>query len=237
MAEHNWLSRAPVLVVDLRAVFRRNRAHFVCLRFLSAGGSTSHVGLTTPVRHTVHYLFRRSAIEVLVVGLRVGAGMVDDAVPMIRGCVECIELQWNTAGIDDVVIRPGRDEHRPACLDLRPNAIEHRLTGPFLHAKELVELVNFRPDLFGWLQRHQDELAVLCRIKYSSKLDALDGEIFNVFNKSLHIRLLFSLCPTATFHAIQNRKHADPAEWRFELQLNLIAHGPQQDASRLIWEE
>jgi len=41
---------------------------------------------------------------VLVVGLRVVTGMVDDAVPMIRGRIERIELQWNTAGIDDVVI-------------------------------------------------------------------------------------------------------------------------------------
>src|ERR1019366_7348563 len=36
MAEHDWLSRAPVLVVDLRAVFRRNRTHcpasfFLCM--------------------------------------------------------------------------------------------------------------------------------------------------------------------------------------------------------------
>jgi len=29
-------------------------------------------------------LFRRLAVEVLVVGLRVGRGMVDDAVPMMR---------------------------------------------------------------------------------------------------------------------------------------------------------
>jgi hypothetical protein len=34
------------------------------------------------------------------------------------------------------------------------------------------------------------------------------------------------------FHAIQNRKHADPDEWRFALQLNLTAHGPQQDRGK-----
>src|ERR1017187_2179430 len=112
--------------------------------------------------------------------------MVDDTVPMIRGRIECIELQWNTAGIDDIVIRPGRDDNRPARLDRRPNAIQHSLTGPLLHAKELVELVNFRSNLFLGLQRHQDELAILCRIKHSSKLDILDGEIFDVLNKSLH---------------------------------------------------
>ncbi|MDO8635345.1 MAG: tyrosine-type recombinase/integrase [Dehalococcoidia bacterium] len=36
MAEHNRLSCAPVLVIDLRTVFRRNRAHCLPL-FLSAG--------------------------------------------------------------------------------------------------------------------------------------------------------------------------------------------------------
>jgi hypothetical protein len=30
-------------------------------------------------------LFRRSSVEVLVVGLRAVAGLLDDAVPMIRG--------------------------------------------------------------------------------------------------------------------------------------------------------
>jgi hypothetical protein len=85
---------------------------------------------------------------VFVVGLRVGAGMVEDAVPMIRRCIERVKLQWNTAGIDDVVIHPCRDNYRKAGADRRPNAIENRLTGPFLHAKELVELVDFRPDLF-----------------------------------------------------------------------------------------
>src|ERR1035437_4670026 len=42
----------------------------------------------------------------------------------------------------------GRDDDREARLDRRPNAIEYRLAGPLFHAKELVELVDFRPDLF-----------------------------------------------------------------------------------------
>src|SRR5665647_3155920 len=74
-------------------------------------------------------LFRRFAVEVLVVGLRVGAGMVDDAVSMVRGRIECIELQWNTAGIDDVVLRPTRDDHGEARSDRRLNAIDDRLAG------------------------------------------------------------------------------------------------------------
>jgi hypothetical protein len=85
---------------------------------------------------------------VLVVSLRVFAGMVDNAVPMIRGRIDRIELQGNTAGIDDVVIRPSRDDYREARSDRHPNAIENRLTGTLFHAKELVELVDFSPDLF-----------------------------------------------------------------------------------------
>ena len=83
----------------------------------------------------------------LVVGLRVVAGMVDDAVPMIRGRIERIELQWNTADIADVVIRPSRDAYREAHADYRANPIENRLARLFLYAKELIELVQFHPDL------------------------------------------------------------------------------------------
>src|SRR5450759_4670892 len=104
--------------------------------------------LLRPARRAVDSLFRRFAVEVLVVGLRRGASMVDDAVPMIRRRIERIELQWNTAGIDDVVIRPSRDEHGETRADHRANAIENGLARPFLHAKELIELVHFRPDLF-----------------------------------------------------------------------------------------
>ena len=72
-------------------------------------------------------LFRRFAVEVLVVGPRLGAGMVDNAIPMIWRRIERIELQWNTAGIDDVVIRPSRDEDGEACADHCANTIENGL--------------------------------------------------------------------------------------------------------------
>src|SRR5450756_625925 len=88
-------------------------------------------------------LFRRFAVEVLIVGLRFFAGMVDDAIPMIRRRIKRIELQWNTAGIDDVMIRSTRDDHREARSDRRPTAVENRLTGTLLYAKELVGLVHF----------------------------------------------------------------------------------------------
>lgn len=77
-------------------------------------------------------LLRCFPIEVFIVGLRVGAGMVDHTIPMIRRCVKRIEFQRNTAGIDDVVICPRRNEHREAGPDRRPNAIKDGLTAPFL---------------------------------------------------------------------------------------------------------
>jgi len=36
--------------------------------------------------------------------------------------LRAVELQWNPAGIDDVVIRPSRDDDREARSDRRPNA-------------------------------------------------------------------------------------------------------------------
>ena len=101
------------------------------------------VSLRRSVRRAVDSLFRCIAVEVLLIGLRLVSGMVDDTIPMIRRRIDRIELHWNTAGIDDVVFRPGWDEHREAGADRRPNAIENRFTGTLLHAKELVELVDF----------------------------------------------------------------------------------------------
>lgn len=59
-----------------------------------AKGSSSVTGAQSAL------LFCCFAVEVLAVDLRIGAGMVDDAVPMIRWRVERIEFQRNTAGID-----------------------------------------------------------------------------------------------------------------------------------------
>ena len=67
-------------------------------------------------------LLRRLAVEVFAVGLRVVAGMVDDAVPMIRRRIERIELHRNAAIIDDVVIRPGRDDYREAGAEIANDA-------------------------------------------------------------------------------------------------------------------
>jgi hypothetical protein len=85
---------------------------------------------------------------VFVVGLRICAGVVDDAIPMIRRRIERIKLQRNTSGVDDVVFGPGRHDYRETHAYRGPNPIDDRLTTPLFNAKELVELVDFRPDLF-----------------------------------------------------------------------------------------
>jgi hypothetical protein len=50
------------------------------------------------------------------------------------------------------MLGPSRDDYGEASSDRGPKAIENRLTGPLLHAKELVELVHFSPDLFLGLE-------------------------------------------------------------------------------------
>ena len=52
----------------------------------------------------IHSLFRCFIVEVFIVRFRFGTGMVNNAVSMIRRCIDRIEFQWNTAGIDDVVL-------------------------------------------------------------------------------------------------------------------------------------
>ena len=139
-----------------------------------------------PSRFPYQRLFRRFAIELLIVCLRVCPGMVDHAIPMIRGRIERIELQRNTPGIDDVVLSPSGDDDGKACLDRRPNAIENRLTRARLHTKELVELVYFLANFFTGFQGHQDELAVFGRIKHATKLAVLEGERLDILDKSFH---------------------------------------------------
>src|SRR5450756_911922 len=149
-------------------------------------GNSTCAFLRRSAWRAVDSLFCRFAVEVLVVSLRVLAGMVDDAVPMIRRRIERIELQWNTAGIDDVVLRSSRDKHGESRADHRANAIENGLARPFLHAKELIELVHFRPDLFLGLQRHDNELAVPSRVKHPPKFFILDGDALDVLHKTFH---------------------------------------------------
>jgi len=126
-----------------------------------------------------------------LVRLRVSASVVDNSIPMIRRRVKRVELHWDSAGIDDVVIRPGRNEYCEAGSNLRPNSIKNSFTGALLYAKELVELVDFRPNFFFRLQRHQDKLAMLCRIQHSPKFCIFDGEAFDVLRKAFHLDIPF----------------------------------------------
>src|ERR1051326_925897 len=103
---------------------------------------------TLPIFDVVNSLFRRFAVEMLVVGLCILPGMMDDTVSVIRRSIERIELHGDAAGIDDVVLGPSRDDYREPRTDRGSHAIENRFTGPILHAKELVKRVNFHPDLF-----------------------------------------------------------------------------------------
>src|SRR5664279_2838264 len=95
-------------------------------RKTDAGGQADVI-LVDPERGDqpgIDTLFRRFAVEVFVVGLRVGASMVDDAVPMIWRRIERVEFQGNVTGIEDVVICPSWHDDREARLDRRPNSIE-----------------------------------------------------------------------------------------------------------------
>jgi hypothetical protein len=77
---------------------------------LAAAGGAVNAEAAYPIAwREVDSLFRGFAVEVFVVCLRIGTRMVYDTIPMIRRRIERIELQWDTATIDDVVIHPSRD--------------------------------------------------------------------------------------------------------------------------------
>src|SRR5665647_316982 len=122
--------------------------------------------------------------------------MVDDAVPMIRGRIDRIELHWNSAGIDDVVIRPTRDNNSEACSNCCPNAIDNRFTGTLLHAKELIGFVRFHSDLFLGLQSHDNKLTVTGRVKHPAKFFILDGDAFDVLYITFHSNSSFAVSYT-----------------------------------------
>ena len=116
--------------------------------------------------------------------------MMDNAVPVIRRRIERVELQGNAAHVDNVVLRPGRDKHRETGCDRRVNAIKHGLARPFLHPKELIELVNFHPDFFAGFQRHDHELRVVRGVEHLAKVGIRDGNLFDVLDETFHGCLL-----------------------------------------------
>jgi hypothetical protein len=74
---------------------------------------------------------------VLAISLGVGTSVMDDSVTMIRWRVERVELQGRRAGIDDVVLRPGRHENGEARADCRANPVENCFAASFLNTEEL----------------------------------------------------------------------------------------------------
>jgi hypothetical protein len=102
-------------------------------------------------------LFSCFAGEMLFVALGISAGLVNDTIPMVGRGVEGIRLHRHSAGVDDVVIDPGRNEYRKASLNRGPSTI-------FLNTEELVNLVKIGVDVFLRFQRHQDKLRVIGRV-------------------------------------------------------------------------
>jgi hypothetical protein len=97
-------------------------------------------------------LLGRLAVEMFGVGPRIRGGPVDYAIPVIRRRVERIEFQCIRPGVGDVVSRPGGDDDGETRADGGPGAVESRLTGARFHADELIECMNFGPDLLPGLK-------------------------------------------------------------------------------------
>lgn len=112
--------------------------------------------------------------------------MVDDSVTVVGGRIERVQLERTRAGVDDVVVRPGRNEHGVSRADLGCDTIKDGFPAPFFDAEELVKVVHFHTDLFSWPQRHDDELATLGRVEHLSKVLVLDCNALNVLHKSFH---------------------------------------------------
>jgi len=106
---------------------------------------------------------------VFVVFFGDGAGGVDDAFSMIRLRIQRVKLHGSASGVDGVVVRPGGDEDGESGADGRPNPVEDRLAGALLDTKELIELVDFRPDLLLGLKRDDHELAALGCAKHPAR--------------------------------------------------------------------
>jgi hypothetical protein len=114
------------------------------------------------------------------------ATMMDDAISMIWWRIQRIEFECNATRIDDVVMRPSLDYYREAGFDRGANAIENCLASSLLDAEKLVKLMDFGPDLFRGLQRHNHKLTVPSRVKYAAKVIVLDRDIFDVLYEALH---------------------------------------------------
>lgn len=112
------------------------------------------------------------------------------AIQMIGRRVQRIELERHGARIDNVVSCTGRHYDRETGVDGRVHTIDDRFAVSLLNAKELIERVDLRTDLFLWFQRHDDKLAVLGRIQYLPECCVRHGDFFDILDVPFHVRSL-----------------------------------------------
>jgi hypothetical protein len=74
--------------------------------------------------------------------------------------------------------------------------------------------VDFRADFFLGLQRHEDELAVVCRVQHPAKLVILDGETLDVLDKAFHDHSSVVLQAETCARAVRRVDHADEANYQ-----------------------
>jgi hypothetical protein len=111
-----------------------------------------------------------------VVSRCIPTGVVENAAPVMGRRGEGVGLEGDAAGIDDVVIRPGRDDDRKTRLDRRAHTVKDRFTGSYRHAKELIQRVNFRPDFFPGSWHHGHKLAIAAKELLFQPIRSLPAE-------------------------------------------------------------
>ena len=121
----------------------------------------------------------------------IGLRAMDRTVDMFRRPIDGVKLQQLVAGVDDVVLSPGRNDNAVITLDGRANAIDENLAASLLDPKELVTIiVYFEPNFLTGLQSHEHELQISARVENTAKVLIILGQIFDVADKSLHCDVL-----------------------------------------------
>ena len=109
---------------------------------------------------------------------------MNNAIAMVRRRVERIELQLDITSVDNVVIGSSWNDNGEARTNLSANAIQDCLTGTFLDAEKLIELMHFHAELFCGVQRHENKLAVFCRIEHAPEIQVLNTHSLNILDKT-----------------------------------------------------
>ena len=74
---------------------------------------------------------------------------------------------------------------KPALIGLQtPSSIAS--PEPSSTRKKLIELMYFHADLFCGFQRHENKLAVFCRVEYASEMQILNTQSLDIFDKTFH---------------------------------------------------